>query len=298
MIDRLLRTLYQPDRRETPGEVLFFRLFEAIMVGWALWFGWEWGLYIPNIQDVILPLGLARIVDISFMFDNGLSVVNAILMTGAAIVGFSRMSRYGYALLIGLFHLQYVSRYSLGEISHGSNVVGLTVLALAVAFVAFQQEKDARRFALGTILFFLGFGYTTAAACKLIASGPMWIDGAHMWMWIQERAVDVFGQAGEYDLNWVQQLILDNRWLGTFILGFGLTVELFGITLISPKWRPYIMTVLIVMHVGILVTMRINFPANNIILILLAYRWSDGIDWLLHTVPLDRRAFVRRLKAS
>ncbi|MEQ9104112.1 MAG: hypothetical protein RIE53_05395 [Rhodothermales bacterium] len=298
MMERLMHTLFQPERRETAGEILFFRLFEAIMVGWALWFGWEWGLYIPNIQDVVLPLGLARVVDISFMFDNGLSIANAILMSGAAIAGYARMSRYGYALLIALFHLQYVSRYSLGEISYGSNVVGLTVLALGVAFVAFRQEKEARRFALGIILFFLGFGYTTAAFSKLIASGPFWIDGAHLWMWIQERAVDVLGKSGEYDLNWAQQLILDNRWLGTLILGFGLLAELFGVMLISPRWRPYIMTVLIVMHVGILVTMRINFPANNMILILLAYRWSDGIDWLLRSVRLDQRAIVRRLTSS
>lgn len=298
MMDRLMRMLFQPDRKETPGEVLFFRFFELVMVGWALVFGWEWGLYIPNISDVVLPLGVARFVDISFMLNNGLSVVNAILMTGAAIVGFTRMHKGGYAVLLVLFHVQYVSRYSLGEISHGSNVVGLSVFALALAFLVFRQETEARRFALGVIIFFLGFGYTTAAFSKLIASGPMWVDGAHMWMWIQERAVDVFGTSGEYGFNWVQQLILDYRVLGTAILTFGLSAELFGIMILNPKWRPYIMTVLIVMHVGILVTMKINFPANNIILILLAYPWSDGLDKLLKLAHLDKISFVNRLTAS
>ncbi|PIQ63585.1 MAG: hypothetical protein COV99_02155 [Bacteroidetes bacterium CG12_big_fil_rev_8_21_14_0_65_60_17] len=254
-------------------------------MGWALWFGWEWGLYIPNIADVVLPLGIARFVDISFMFENNLSIVNAGLMTAAALVGFFRLHRSGYMLLAISFHLQYVSRYSLGEISHGSNVVGLTAVALGLAYLAFREEKHSRRFALGVIIFFLGLGYTTAAMSKLIASGPLWVDGGHMWMWIQERTVDVFSKSGEINVNRFQQLVLDQYPLATAILAFGLVTELTGVLIWSPRFRPWVMTLLMAMHVGILMSMQINFPANNAILFLLAYPWADLIDRFLGRRP-------------
>ncbi len=281
MMQKVMHMLFQPDRVETRGEILFFRIFEVVMVGWALWFGWEWGRYIPNIADVVLPLGIARFVDISFMFDHNLSIVNAGLMTAAALVGFFRLHRSGYLMLALFFHLQYVSRYSLGEISHGSNVVGLTAVALGLAYVAFREEKHSRRFALGVIIFFLGLGYTTAAMSKLIASGPLWVDGGHMWMWIQERTVDVFSKSGVVNINSFQQLVLDQYPLATAILTFGLLTELVGVLIWSPRFRPWVMTLLIAMHVGIFMSMQINFPANNAILFLLAYPWADVIDRVL-----------------
>ncbi len=281
MMERIMHMLFQPERVETRGEILFFRIFEVVMVGWALWFGWEWGRYIPNISDVVLPLGIARFVDISFMFDNNLSLVNAGLMSVAALVGFFRLHRSGYMLLAVFFHLQYVSRYSLGEISHGSNVVGLTAVALGLAYLAFREEQHSRRFALGVIIFFLGLGYTTAAMSKLIASGPFWVDGGHMWMWIQERTVDVFSKSGEININRLQQFVLDQYPLATAILTFGILTELVGVLIWSPRLRPWIMTLLIAMHIGIFMSMQINFPANNAILLLLAYPWAGLIDRLL-----------------
>ncbi|MDT8274374.1 MAG: hypothetical protein RRA35_14370 [Desulfomonilia bacterium] len=290
----VLTTLYNADGKETPGEILFFRIFELIMVGWALRFGWEWGLYIPYITDIVLPLGIARFIDISFMFENSLSVLNAVLMTGAAIVGILRMHRLAYPVLIVLFHIQYVSRYSLGEISHGSNVVGLSILALAVGFAAFKTEKEARRFTLGTIVFFLGLGYTTAAASKLIASGPAWVDGAHMWMWIQERTVDVFSKTGDIHLTVLQQWVLEHHVLATAILTFGLLTELAGVLVWLPRFRPVVMTLLFMMHVGIFLSMQISFPANDAILLLLAYPWSKGLDRLITSFNLERSLLIDR----
>lgn len=294
MTGEILRKLYNADRTETPGEILFFRIFEVIMVGWAIRFAWEWGLYIPHISDVVLPLGIARFMDISFMFDNSLAVWNAVLMTAAAIVGILRLNRFAYPVLITLFHIQYVSRYSLGEISHGSNVVGLSILALAVGFAAFRSEKEARRFTMGTILFFLGLGYTTAAASKLIASGPAWVDGVHMWMWIQERTVDVLSMTGESHLTLLQHLVLEHHTLATAILAFGLLTELAGVLMWVPKYRPLIMTLLFTMHMGIFLSMQISFPANDAILLLLAYPWSRGLDYLIKEYHLDRNPLIER----
>lgn len=275
--------LFEPNRVETPGEVLFYRIFELVMLYWALRFGWEWGLYIPNISDIVLPLGIARVVDISFMFGGSLSVWNASLMTAAAFIGFFRISRLGYAVLALAFHFQYAARYSLGEISHGSNVVGLAILAMALATLAFKDRRDVRRFALGLTLFFLGWGYFTAAMSKLIASGPLWVSGDHMWMWIQERTVDVYSKSGAPDVNLLQQLLLDWYPLATMVLAFGLLTELCGPLIFFRKTRPFIMTFMIIMHVGILLSMRINFPANNAILLVLAYPWADWLDNLFRS---------------
>ena len=270
--------LFEPDRTETPGEVVFYRIFEVVMLYWTLLFGWEWGLYLPNISDVVLPLGIARFIDISFMFENGLGVWNAVLMTAMAAVAFFRLHRWAYAVLALAFHFQYAARYSLGEISHGSNVIGLAILAMAVATLAFRDRKDVRRFALGLTLFFLGWGYFTAAMSKLIATGPMWVSGDHMWMWIQERTVDVYSKFGAPDVNMLQQLLLDWYPLATMVLAFGLITEFCGPLIWYRKTRPFIMTFMIIMHVGILLSMRINFPANNAILLVLAYPWADWLD--------------------
>ena len=271
--------LFDLDRRETVGEILFYRLFELVMLYWIVLFAWEWGFYIQKIGDVVLPLGIAEYVDVSFMFDNGLSILNAALITAAVAVGFFRLNRWGYFAGFLLIHLQYVSRYSLGEISHGSNVAGLALFAMAMGAVAFRNPKWTRRTALGLTLFFLGWGYTTAAFSKLIASGPMWVDGGHMWMWISERAVDVMSKQGVPDLNWLQSILVESYPLATLTLTFGLVVEFFGFLVWFRKTRPYIMTLLITMHIGILLSMRISFPANDTILVLLAYPWGNIIDY-------------------
>jgi hypothetical protein len=107
-------------------------------------------------------------------------------------------------------------------------------------------------------------------------------------MWIGERTVDTFSITGSISHNVLQEWILDSRLLGTLLLSFGLLTELFGFVLWFPRWRWIIMTLLISMHVGVLLSMKINFPANDVILLLLAYPWFAGIDRLLKN--LDERS--------
>jgi hypothetical protein len=275
----LLRNLFGFEVDETRGDRIFFRVLEAFIVGFTVYLAWTWALYTQRIEVVVLPLGIAQYVDISFMFDHGISVIVAALLTGALTLGFARISTGpAYLVALLLFHLQYVARYSLGEISHGSNMLGMSVMGLAVGFLVFRDPAFQRKFALGFIYFFVGIGYTLAAFCKLIGTGINWPDGRHLWMWINERGIDLLSTYGHFDPNIAQQLILADYRFGTMALAFGLLTEFFGFLMWFRKTRYLIVLMIIGMHMGILITMSIFFDAFTIQLILLGFPWAYWLD--------------------
>jgi len=275
---KLLTNLFDFEREETAGEILAFRLFELGMAYWVLHYAWTWAFYILKIGDVVLPLGIAQHIDISFMFSHHLSLFNAAAITILLGVGFFRLWRFGYVSALLLMHIQYTARFSLGEISHGANIAGMVLLALALGALFFRDSVHAHRFTYGFSYLFLGLGYMSAATCKLVASGPLWVDGHHMWLWIGERTVDTFSLSGQIDYNWLQELTLNHVSIATLILSFGLLTELFAFLMWFKRTRPWIMTLLIGMHIGVLFTMKISFPANVAMLLLLAYPWGSWID--------------------
>lgn len=269
------------DGPATTGEALYFRLVELFIVGFALKFCWAWGAYTQQIEAVLLPLGIANYIDVSFMFDHGWSLVCAGLVTLFCALGFLRLWRPSYLVAIFLFHLQYVARYCLGEISHGSNLIGMGVLALAMAALIFPNGTQRQRFTMGFLYFFIGLGYTSAAFCKLVGTGLFWPDGRHLWMWIAERQVDTISKLGAFSPNVVQDLVLWDYRVGTLVLVFGLLAELSGILMWWRRFRyPVVMTI-VGMHLGIAVAMNIFFDASTYFLILLGLPWAAGLDWLL-----------------
>lgn len=279
-MNRWLHRLFDFERPETYGQRLFFRLFEAFVVFYVVRFSWEWGIYIQQIDSVLLPLGVAQYVDVSFMFDHGVSLLNAAAVTLLCATALLGRSRYAYMAAMPLFHLQYVSRYCLGEISHGSNLIGMTLLVLGLGGVFFARPVLRRRFVLGATYFFLGLGYTSAALCKIVATGLHWPRGEHLWLWIAEREIDTLSKFGTFDLNWLQTLILDAPSIGTVVLTFGLLTELAGFLAWWPRWRPYVLLGLIGMHVGVHLSMNILFDVFIYELILLALPWPALFDRL------------------
>lgn len=297
MIQKLLTNLFDYEREETVGEILFYRFFELVIVYWTIKYAWRWGPYLSRLKDTVLPLGIAEYVDITFMFTHPLGIVNAVLMTVFVLVGFARLWRYAYLATFFLFHLHYVARFSQGEISHGANFVGTAIFILAVVTLAFEQRKEIRRTVLGLCYFFFGLGYVSAALCKLGATGIFWPDGRHLWMWIQERTVDTFSTTGVIEYNWVQQLALEHQLAGTVILTFGLLTEFFAFLLWFKRTRPLAGTLLVGMHIGIWSVMKLTFSANTYLLIILAYPWVALIDLGLRrlgTTPFEK---VRKLSA-
>ncbi|CAM3314819.1 hypothetical protein GGP80_000837 [Salinibacter ruber] len=278
--------LFENTPPDTKGRRLFFRGLELFIMGYAVYFCWTWGVYIQqNISSVLLPLGLANYIDVSFMFDHNVALINAVLVGMLGLVGFFRLWRPAYLLALLAFHLQYVARYSLGEISHGSNLIGMGVLGLGLALVVFQGERQRRRFTFGFLYFFIGLGYTSAAVCKLIGTGITWPDGRHLLMWIGERKVDTLSRFGSFDATMLQDLVFYDYHFGTLILLVGLLTEAVSFLMWWGKYRYLVVMLVVGMHFGILFSMNIFFQASTILLILLGLPWHRLIDYGLDRAP-------------
>jgi hypothetical protein len=284
----LLRNLFEFDKPQTNGELIFFKAFELFIVLGVTDLAWSWGFYILRISDVVLPLGIARYVDVTFMFDHLLSLVNAALITGLAVAGFFRITKYAYLAALLLLHLQYAARYSLGEIPHSSNMLGMTLLGLCLAMLLFSDDQHRRRFTLGFTYFFVGLGYTLSAFCKLIGTGISWPDGRHLWMWINEKSIDSFAKTGVLDFNFPQELALSGHVIATFFLTVGLLTELFAFLVWWKKFRMPVLIGVVALHLGIYLVMNIFFTLSVYELVLLAFPWPAWLDWLTSRVSWMR----------
>lgn len=278
---RLYDNLFPFDEKETKGDFYAFKLFELVVVCYVINFAWQWGFYIQKISDVVLPLGFANYIDVTFMFDHNISLINAGLMSIAVILGFLRVTKFGYSLTLVFFHLHYISRYCLGEISHGSNLIGMAVFVLALAQLFYTDRKMLRVFSLGMIYFYFGFGYTSAGISKLIVTGPAWIDGSHLWLWIGERSVDVTSRSGIFIPNLLQDWIIAHHWFATCVLLFGLLTELTGFLVWFKKTRSWSILGILAMHFGISSSMNILFLENMVILFAVMLPWGRLIDRIL-----------------
>lgn len=287
------KNLFKPNEKSTKGEALFFKIFELFVIVFVFKYAWQWGPYIQQIGEVVLPLGIAQYIDVSFMFEHNISLLNAALISLFALMGFLRIfPKYSYLIALALFHLHYVSRFSLGEISHGSNFIGMSLLALGVGLFFFGNKPvQYRRFIMGFIFFFFGLGYTSAAVSKLIGTGITWPSGEHLWLWIAERSVDVASSSGQFTPNLIQEWVLEYKLLGTFSLVFGLLTEFFGFLFWFDKTRPYIATALIMMHFGVYFTMSIMFDVYIYELLIIGYPWAKLIDQYLN---FEENLFLRK----
>ena len=273
--------LFEWDKPETAGELIHFRLVEVLVSYQILTLIWAWAAYIPKLKEVILPLGMAHYIDISIFFGNSLAYINAAIITVLLLTGIMRKWKFSYLLALVFFHFQYAARYSQGEISHGSNLAGIILLSLGLAFVFSKTEIEAKKSAFGFMFFFIGLAYVSAACSKVIGSGLNWWNGDHLRLWIAERGTDTLSKNGFFEPNILQKSILDHRFIGSLSLLFGLAVELCGFLLWFRKTRWIEATLLIMMHFGILITMNIFFHNYIFILVVIGYPWHKLIDKLL-----------------
>lgn len=277
----LLENLFEFDNADSFGVKLYLRIFELFVVGYTIIYAWDWGFYILRISDVVLPLGLANYINIDLFFGNNLALYNAGLITLMGVVAFfNKKIKWLYFIVFLLLHIQYVTRFSLGEIPHSSNLVGFGMLGLGLGVFFFQNKWKALSFAYGFIIFFIGLGYTSASISKLIGTGITWVDGNHLWLWIAEKSTDVLSAEGAFAMSWVQQLALESRWIATAILTVGLLTELFAFLIWWKKPRPLITFLIIGMHIGIYYSMNIWFMSYMIGLPLIGFPWHKLINKL------------------
>lgn len=287
----LTENLFGTDRPETRGERIFFRVFEAVVVGIAVYVAWQWAFYIPRIAELTHPEGIARYVDLSFLLVGGRARLLAGALSGLAVVGFLRLWRGAYLGVFLLLHVQCAARFSLGKIEHGTNFIGMALLALALATLAFRAPGERRRFALGFTVFFVGLSYPLAAFSKLVGTGITWPDGRHLGMWMHEKGIDALAKTGATDLNALQQLTMDHWGLATAFLVGGLLTELSGGLFWWRRFRLPVGLALIGLHVGIDLVMGIRFLFSIVLLVLLTFPWARWVDaWLAHSANAKRTA--------
>ncbi|MFO7799680.1 hypothetical protein [Rhodohalobacter sp.] len=285
--EKIGHQLFEPNRNQSPGELIFFKIFELFILFYTIKYAWEWGIYTQlRNNEVVLPLGIANYIDISILFQWNLALINAATITLLSSIAFARMGyKWFYMVVMILLHIQYVARFSQGEIPHSMNLIGMSVLCFAVGAIWFPGKKQMPRFVLGSIIFFIGLGYTSAFIAKLIGTGIYWFDGRHLWLWISEKSVDVYSTFGYYEPNFLQELALNYLPVASLILLIGWLTELIGFTMWWKKLRPFTTTLLIGMHFGITLTMNIRFDSFVMQLILIGFPWYLLIDKYVKTTP-------------
>lgn len=272
--------LFDPKRPQSPGELVFFKLFELFIVFYTIKYAWEWGTYTAlRNSEVVVPLGLANYMDVSLLFDYNITLIIAVAITVLALLSYIRTgAKWQYMLVLILLHIQYVARFSQGEIPHSSNLIGIGLFCFAIGIWFFPNKKQVPRFIMGAIIFFIGLGYTSAFFAKLVGTGIDWYDGRHLWLWISEKSVDILSREGVYEPNLLQLMALNDTTIASFILLFGWFTELIGFTMWWKKLRPYTTTLIIGMHLGITLAMNIRFDAFVMQLILIGYPWYKILD--------------------
>lgn len=285
--EKIGNQLFEPGRNQSPGEVVFFKLFELFVVFYTIKFAWEWGMYTElRNMEVVLPLGLAKYFDVSIFFDNQLAIINASFITLISIMSYLRLGyKWQYMVVMVLFHVQYVARFSQGEIPHSHNLIGMAVFCFAIGAIFFPDKEKMPRFVMGAIIFFIGLGYTSAFFAKLIGTGLTWFDGRHLWLWIGEKSIDILSREGFYEPNFLQSMALQSTLVASIILLIGWLTELIGFTVWFKKIRPFTTMMLIGMHIGITMTMNIRFDAFVMQLILVGFPWYILLDRYIKTTP-------------
>lgn len=285
--EKIGNQLFEPNRTITPGELLFFKIFELFIAVYTIKYAWEWGIYsqVRN-SEVVLTLGAANYLDVSFFFDHQFALIVAGFITIGTVIAYLRKGpNWTYLAVMLLLHLQYVTRFSQGEIPHSSNLIGMAVFCFSMGAIFFPAKSKMPRFVLGAIIFFTGLGYTSAFVAKMIGTGIHWFDGRHLWLWISEKSIDILSRTGQWNPNLLQQIALGSTTMASVILLIGWLTEMIGFTMWWKKLRPYTTTLIIGMHLGITLSMNIRFDAFVMQLILIGYPWYKLFDSYVQTTP-------------
>ena len=279
--DYFIRQLFDPEEVESAGQRFQFLLLEILVAVRAQYELWTWAEIIPNQPAITVPAAIGHYLDVSFMLRDPLyAQVNALLCGLFMLLGLTRRLRAGYALAFLSLSVQFAARYGLGKVQHGATMLGMAVLALAVAHLAFKREDLRRKAALGLLVTMISVGYIFAGTNKLRATGLRWVRGEHLWLWIRQKQIDTLSAAGHGKLNFLQSITLKSSVFATLQLCFGLLSELAAVIL---WWRParrWVMLCLAGMHFGISRVMNIHFTPSILILLCLALPIAEVFDWL------------------
>lgn len=274
------RELFDPREAESYGSRIQTLLFELIVVARAHYELWTWSKIIPLQPGIPKPAGIGRLIDVSFMIDSVAVNANAALTGTFMLLGLTQRLRWGYFLGFCGFHLQYVARFGLGKVQHSTNMLGFALLALAAAHLAYRDPVLRRKAAIGYTVLLFSLAYSLAAIAKLRARGFGWADGHHLWLWINEKRVDVISASGRPQMNMLQRAVLKSLPLATLMLFGGLAAEMCSALMWWRRVRRWTMLALAAMHLGIAYVMKIHFVPSVLILLSLGLPIAELIDFI------------------
>jgi len=247
---------------ESWGERATYHVLELFLLQYAVRWAWDWAAVIGTLTRIVEPRGLARDIDLGGLVGGASALVIAALISACALaLACGRSRAVAASSLVVLLHVQYVLRHSLGKVTHGSQFVGVGLVMLAVSALAMPSSRSRRRLALVGTRLFIGAGYVCAGLMKLASTGPSWVDGRHLALWISETGIDWLSRAGHIELNALQRSCLDHPALATALLGLGLFAELSGFLLWFRATRAGAAVALIGLHLGIWATLGIRFDS-------------------------------------
>jgi hypothetical protein len=292
-----VRRYFDFERPGTPGEFATLRAIETFVAGGLCYFAWSWLLAVWSVGESPFALWWNARVG---LFDGALIMaVNTGLVT--LLIGrgyFRKQERFAYLLAIPLLHLQFEMRYWGGTGLHHSYLIGMGLLAFGLGFCLFEEKTARLRFTFGAIYLFVSLGYFLSAMSKLHNTGPDWVDGRNLQMWISMNQVHRVSKNQPFELNAVQELVMRHTFLASFILASGFVIEMSGFLMCTRRLRPYYTTAVLSMHFGILFVMKILFLWNIGLLLLVGYPWAALIDGRLRkrslapaSAPLPQPAF-------
>ncbi|MCG8372071.1 MAG: hypothetical protein MI700_00975 [Balneolales bacterium] len=294
-INKIVYNLFTFDEPDSVGAKLQLRFVEGYVIIYSYYYMWSWGYYIPRLSELVLPLGMANYIPVELFYDYNLSVYAALFYTIFTLIAFnSKKYRWLYALSFLLFHLQYVVRFSQGEIPHSTNLFGFTLLGLGLGGAFIKGIRNQLIFAFGLTIFFAGLGYTSAAISKLVARGIFWVDGNHLWLWIGEKKIDRLAKFGEFEYTFMQELALRSRTIATSVLIFGFVAEICAVLMFFKKYRWIFVSALVALHFGIYMTMNIFFSAATWLLVIIGFPWDYWINRSSLASVLNSNSFIMK----
>ena len=125
--------LFEPERKVTPGELVFFKFFEFFVLLYTIWFSWKWARYIFHRNtEVVLPLGYANYLDVSLFFGNHLPFYMAGILTVLLLCAYFRIgARWFYMVAFFLLHQRVNPKNSVIQPNRRSREANAVLLSAA-----------------------------------------------------------------------------------------------------------------------------------------------------------------------
>lgn len=247
-----------------------------------------WGIFRPPVAAMPHPHGVAHLVDLTFLADPQVfAVLKSLLIVPLALFVWGRWMAVSLTFITAFWIGSWTLIESQGAIGHGSQIAGLVLLAMWLAYVVgpWLRRREgvwARRpdltlddLAIYWVHQVIAAAYVVAGVSKLTTTGFQLVPFLPRWLVrVQYIPVQITKTHEEEYYAFLDpeqleraQVLGDlfalNPDLTRFIFSGGLVLELLAfLLLIDRRWAAGMGVALIMMHVMISLTMNLHFTMN------------------------------------